>query len=44
MDVLQKEYLDMINELATKFEDTIDPTQWLFVKKNNKETVLRNRM
>ena len=39
MDVLQKEYLDMINELATKFEDTIDPTQWLFVKKNNKETV-----
>ena len=39
MDVLQKEYLDMINKLATKFEDTIDPTQWLFVKKNNKENV-----
>ena len=38
IEVIQQEYMEMINEIATKYRDTIDPTEWIFCKKNNSST------
>lgn len=32
-DVIQQEYIDMINEISTKYDDQINPTEWIFWKK-----------
>ena len=38
IEVIQQEYMEMINEIATKYRDTIDPKEWIFCKKNNSST------
>ena len=42
VEVLQQEYLDNVNEIVTKYGDTINPKDWIFCKKVSNSTILAN--
>ena len=42
VEVLQQEYLDKVNEIVTKYRDTINPKDWIFCKKVSNSTILAN--